>query len=482
MTVGVGSKPKNLDRVFKPRSVAVVGDKAALGYMWLRSLRSFKGQVWSVQIDPSEFPGIAELGVPNYLSLLDIPDVVDYVIAAVPRAAAPRIVEDCVRKEVGGVCFFTSGFAETGTDEGIALQRIIADMAREAGLNLIGPNCVGVYNPEAGLRHAEGQEYGKSGSVGFIAQSGTHATLFSILAPRNGIGISKSISYGNAAVLDSTDFLEYLGEDEATQVVGIYIEGVRDGRRFLDCLRDVARRKPVFMWKGGETAAGVRATASHTGMLAESTAVWKALMKQCGAMRVENLEEMIDSIRALLHLKPLRGTSAGLIAMSGGQSVVITDTFAKAGMQVPLLSDQSYEQLAGFFNIIGGSYRNPLDISSSFFLSTDSVSNLRRMLAILDGDPCIDCVVLELFPVIRPLGTGSESEAPVLKTVFDFFHKTQKPFAVVVTDGHDQALASQTRERLAKGGIVCFASFERAAKTMKRLADHYVSRQELSQN
>ena len=319
MTSTTQSTRNRLDRAFNPRSVAVVGDKQALGYMWLRSLSSFKGKVYSVQIDPGEFPGIAELGVTNYLSLLDIPEPVDYVIAAVPRAVAPGIVEDCIRKEVGGVCFFTSGFAETDTGEGIRLQREIADMASAAGLNLIGPNCVGIYNPEIGLRHTAAQAYGEKGSVGFIAQSGTHATLFSIIGEQNGIKISKSVSYGNAVILDSTDFLEYLGEDEGTEIIGLYVEGVKEGRRFFDCLRHVARRKPVVIWKGGETEEGARATASHTGALAESGIVWQTVIKQCGAIKVDSLEEMIDTVKALLYVKPIKGTGVGLIAMSGGR-------------------------------------------------------------------------------------------------------------------------------------------------------------------
>ena len=202
------STTQKLDRVFNPRSVAVVGDKQALSYMWLRALSHFQGKVYSVQIDPNELPGIVKLGVQNYPNLKDIPGPVDYVIAAVPRAVAPLIVKDCIQKDVGGVCFFTSGFAETGTEEGMRLQQVVTNLAREGGLLVIGPNCVGVYNPKIGLRHNPVQAYGEGGNVGFIAQSGTHATLFTLAGTVNGIKFSKSVSYGNAAVLDNTDDLE----------------------------------------------------------------------------------------------------------------------------------------------------------------------------------------------------------------------------------------------------------------------------------
>jgi acyl-CoA synthetase (NDP forming) len=469
---------KRLDRVFNPRSVAVVGDKQALGYMWLRSLSCFKGKVYSVQIDPKELPGIAELGVVNYPSLMDIPGPVDYAIAAVPRMVAPAIVKDCIRKDVGGVCFFTSGFAETDTDEGIRLQQVITDLAREAGLLIIGPNCVGVYNPKIGLRHSAAQAYGEGGSVGFIAQSGTHATFFTIAGAHHGIKFSKSVSYGNAAVLDSTDYLEYLKADKETEIIGMYVEAVKDGRRFFRLLHSVAEKKPVLIWKGGEGEEGARAIASHTGALAQLGIVWQTLIKQCGAIKIESLDEMIDTVKALLYVKPARGDRVGLIAMSGGQSVALTDTFSKAGLKVPLLSKNSYKRLATFFNIIGGSYRNPFDISSSFLMSENSLSNLANMLDVMEKDPNIDCIVLELFTIISPFRKGLKAPDPLLDAISEFKERSSKPFITIVSTAHSETLALEVRDRLMSKGIPSFPNFERGAKTLKRLVDYYRFRQE----
>jgi len=477
MNKSAESTTKKLDRVFNPRSVAVVGDKQALGYMWLRSLSSFKGKVYSVQIDPQEIPGIAELGVQNYLSLMDIPGPVDYVIASVPRAVAPRIVKDCIQKEVGGVCFFTSGFAETNTEEGIRLQDEITNLARQADLLIIGPNCVGVYNPKIGLRHNPIQVYGDGGSVGFIAQSGTHATLFTLAGARQGIKFSKSVSYGNAAILDSTDYLDYLRTDEDTKIIGMYIEAVKDGRRFFRCLRDVAERKPVLIWKGGESEEGARATSSHTGALAQSNIVWQTLIRQCGAIKIENLDEMIDTVKALLFIKPARGDRIGLIAMSGGQSVAITDTFAKAGLKIPLLSQSSYDRLASFFDIIGGSYRNPFDISSSFLMSENALSNLDNMLDVMEQDPNIDCIVLELFTIISPFSQDLGKPDPLLDAISEFKDRSKKPFMTIVSTAHRETLALEVRDRLMAKGIPSFPGFERGAKTLKRLVDYYRFRQ-----
>src|SRR5437867_104734 len=142
---------KRLHRAFNPRTVAVVGDKRAMGYLWLNCMKTFNGKVYSVQVDPNEIPGIEAMGVPNYKSLLDVPAEIDYVVCAVPRPVAPRIIADCIEKKVGAVALFTSGFAETETEDGLGAQEPVTQMAREAGLPLIGPNYMGIYNRHLGV-------------------------------------------------------------------------------------------------------------------------------------------------------------------------------------------------------------------------------------------------------------------------------------------------------------------------------------------
>ncbi|MFH0769373.1 MAG: CoA-binding protein, partial [Chloroflexota bacterium] len=257
-----------LDRAFSPKCVVVVGDKRETDFRWLRSQSTLKGKLYSVQISPEEVEGIKALGVENYTSLLDVPGPIDLVVVAVPRAIAPSILEDCIRKDVAAAYFFTSGFSETDTEEGIKLERLLARRAEEANFHLIGPNCMGLFNPRIGLRQGPEQYSGFDGSVGFISQSGTHAIGFANEAHLQGMDISKSVSFGNGIVLDSADYLEYLSHDKETRIIGMYLEGVKDGRRFLKVLREVSAKKPVVIWKGGRTEEGGRAIASHTGSLA----------------------------------------------------------------------------------------------------------------------------------------------------------------------------------------------------------------------
>lgn len=462
---------RELDRVFNPRSVAVVGDKKANDYMWLRNLSTFRGKVYSVQIDPEELPGIERLGIENYGSLLDIPQPVDYVIVAVPRAVAPQIISDCIKKQVGGATLFTSGFAETNTEEGTRLERDIAKMAKEANFNLIGPNCMGIFNPRIGLRHDSGQYSGEGGPIGFISQSGTHAILFSLVGELHGIRLSKSVSYGNGAVLESTDYLEYLANDEETRIIGMYIEGVKSGRRFFQCLKETARRKPVLIWKGGKSEDGARAAAAHTGSLASVPILWETMIRQCGAIKVDSLEEMIDAVEALLYLNPPSGNRVGLVAHSGGQSVVITDAFTQEGLAVPLLSDRSYQEFASFFNIIGGSYLNPLDMSWNVLSTEDLVKTLN----ILSGDENTDCLVLELcLPFLAQIW---EYYPPYLDTLLEtlvgFRATCNKCFSIVLIAGQRETEALKIRRKLTERGLPSFPTFERAAKALKKVVGYY---------
>jgi acyl-CoA synthetase (NDP forming) len=464
-----------LDRVLNPRTVAVIGDKRAMGYMWLRNLRDFKGKTYSVQIDPNEIPGIEELGFPNYTSLLDVPDEIDYAVCAVPRPVAPRIVKDCIAKGVGGVSLFTSGFAETGEEEGTRLQNEIASMAREAGLVLIGPNCMGVYNRRLGVRQAMDQPAGDKGDVGFISHSGTHAINFSLLAAAHGVKISKSVSAGNSVVVNPADYLEYLAQDNETRVIAMYLEGIQEPRRFFKLLKETTNRKPVVVWKGGLSESGERAMFSHTAALATSMSLWQALVKQCGLVTADSLDETVDVVKALLYTKPCTGRRMGLVALTGGQSVVISDAFAGEGLDVPTLTERSYRQLEGFFNIIGGSYRNPLDAGGTLGFGARP-DNLERMLRILDEDENIDAVVLEIASrliVRRAFGQAGPSAEWLPDMLVAQKEKSPKAFAAILHPGHIEPLVAEERTKLLERGVPVFDTFQKGARALRKAIDYH---------
>ena len=460
---------QRLDRAFNPRTVAVVGDKQAMGYLWLRSMSEFQGKLYSVQIDPKEIPGIEAMGVDNYPSLLDVPDEIDYVVCAVPRHIAPAVVADCVKKGVGAVSLFTSGFAETEEEEGIRLQAEIEKTARDGDLLLVGPNCMGIYNRRLGVRHSWEQPTGDAGNVAFISQSGTHCIDFSLVGDRHGIRCSKTVSMGNAVILDVADYLDYFANDDETEVIAMYLEGPRDTPRFFRTLREVARKKPVVVWKGGVTPSGERAIYSHTAALATAPAVWDGAMRQAGVIQTHDLDGTIDAVKALVYSKPGTGYRMGLIAMTGGQSVVITDAFEGAGLEVPLLTDESYARLSEFFSVVGGSYRNPLDSGLTIGMGFQA-GNLERLLAILDGDANVDAIAMEVgigFLARRMRDNPAILDA-MLKTLSAHRERSDKPFIAIVHPGHLEDVSLMVRERLLELNVPPFGTFQAGAKALRR--------------
>jgi len=450
---------KKLDRAFNPKTVAVIGDKSP-GYMWLNGQKGFSGKLYSVQVDPREIEGITALGVENYPSLLAIPEAIDLAIVAVPKQVAYRILEDCIKKDVAAAHFFTSGFTETETEDGIRLEKMMVERAKQADFLLIGPNCMGLYNPNVGIRQVPRQTTGFKGPVGLISQSGTHAITFSEEAYLQALEVNKSVSFGNGRVLDAADFMEYFAQDDSIKAIGMYIEGARDGQRFLTILKSVAAKKPVVVWKGGRTEEGARAIASHTGSLAMPMAIWEAALKQCGAICVNSMEELVDTLNALLFLSPVYGNRVGVAGGSGGQSVAIADVFAENGMKVPALTKESYEKLASFFVLVGSGYKNPIDPGVNR-------REIKRIMDILEEDANIDNLVL-MTSVTSMFRTTEQLERDTAMLI-ELRQKTKKPVAVVLgyyapeTSKEISAFARRLRDN----GICLFVSPERGAKAMR---------------
>ena len=470
---------ENLKRAFNPRAVVVIGDKRASGYMWLRAMSQLKARLYSVQIDPNEIPGIEAMGVKNLKSLAEITEPIDYAVSAVPRPVAPRILRDCVANHVGSIGFFTSGFSETGEELGISLEAQLREIALGSDIALVGPNCMGLANPGVGLKNFADDRTGEAGDVCFISQSGTHTINFCLQAPARGVKINKAASIGNVIVLEAADYLDLMAEDPATRVIGMYIEGVRDGERFFLSLKRAAARHPVVVWKGGVTDAGARATFSHTASLATPHAMWSAMVRQAGAVEVGSSDAMLDVVELLARGRRPAGKRMGLIAMTGGQSVVITDTFASAGLEIPALSDGSYDELKTFFNIVGGSYRNPLDAGGTIGQGINQ-GNLDRILDILDRDPVIDAIVLEIGTGLRAARWASREDdlIAMLDRLGEFGRRTQKPFAIVLHPAHVEAVVARAKELARARGLVVFDSFERVARAFATATDYWAMRAE----
>ncbi|MBN2240493.1 MAG: CoA-binding protein [Dehalococcoidales bacterium] len=457
-----------LERAFSPKCLAIIGDKKMSNYMWLRSHLRFPGKLYSVQVDPNEIPGIEELGITNYTSLMDIPEPVDLAIVAVPRAVAPRILADLIQKDVAAAHFFTAGFSETDTDEGRELERVLVNMAEKGNFHIVGPNCMGVFNPSMGIGQGMmmQEELPEAGPIGFISQSGTHAVTFNRQVTQHGLAVNKTVSFGNGIVLDSPDYLEFFGQDDGIKVIGMYIEGVKDGKRFLKVLKEVTAKKPVVIWKGGRTEEGDRAIASHTGSLAVSHEVWNAAVRQCGAISVGGLDEMIDTLKALLYLPPVTGNRVGVTGVSGGQSVAISDAFGEAGLSVPTLTQESYDELMTFYSLIGGGYRNPIDTANQ------NGREIRRIIDILDRDANIDNLALLTSAIMGP-GVPPGGNVKMLAEVR---RDSKKPLIAILVwsyNAGDVEQGGKVMKELQDAGVPTFLSLERGAFALKKAQEYY---------
>ncbi|MDA1002438.1 MAG: CoA-binding protein [Chloroflexi bacterium] len=469
---GMSVPRARLDRALNPKSVVVVGDKGP-GFQWLSNLSEFSGPVYSVQLDEKEIPGIEAKGIKNFKSLLDVPGTVDLVICAVPRQVTPFVVGDAIKKGVGGISMFTSGFEETGEPQAVELQARLVAMCREGGMPLVGPNCMGIYNRRLGVKFTAGQEKGTGGDIGIISQSGTHGIGMSLGAQRAGIRVSRTISIGNAAVLNECDYLQYLRDDPDSPVIAMYLEGTRDGRRFFNLLKETTKLKPVILWRGGRTKAGARAVRSHTASLAADGAVWDGLVRQTGAIPVHSIDEALDAIAALVNTDRPRGRRVALIAMTGGQSVAITDHFEREGFEIPELSKRSYDRLAEFFMTIGGSYRNPFDAASTIGRETD---NLRKILEILAEEPIIDGGVgIELG------ARGFDTDPGRLNAQLDLLETYRKKTGLPVISmmpvggamGGDELTVLAARNAATARGFAVYPNFERGAAALGRVVSHF---------
>ncbi len=461
---------RRIDGMFHPRGIAIIGTSRRRGYFWVRLQRNFKGKLYPV--NPAEGDYIKEVGLKAYPDIKDVPDPVDYAIIAVPADLVPNVLNDCAARGIKGCTVFSSGFSELGTEEGRHREGEIKRVARETGLLVIGPNCMGIYCPTSGMGfHMD--LITEPGDVGFIAQSGGHAMSVTLVAYYNGVRFSKAVSYGNAAVVDSTDLIEYFTYDNETRIIAAYIEGVKDGGRFIRVLREACRRKPVIIWRGGCTESGARAAASHTGSIAGSNIIWSTVLRQCGAVEVKSFEELIDAMVMFSRSPVPQGRRIGVVSISGGQSVVLTDSCILSGLRVPELTDEASKALAPLVGEVGSSVRNPIDMAVAWY----SPIGVRKVLKILDRDKSTDATLLEITPHhAATAAMEKEVEFPNkahCRIISKFSDNKNKPLIMVISPSHKNDEAVRIREYLVGAGLPVYQNAERAARAYVHMLEYY---------
>lgn len=468
----------SLEAVFYPRSIAVVGASAnpdTPGYDYVKSLQEFgfKGPIYPVN------PRVEEiLGLKAYPSVRDIPESVDYVISCIPNDYILELVDDCAARGVKVLQLFTGRFSETGRREAVELEKRLLIKARAAAIRIVGPNCMGLLHPAHGVSFRRDM-LREAGPIGFLSQSGNLLFELTHLAGSRGLLFSKAISYGNALDLNESDFLEYLAEDAETKVIGAYVEGVGDGRRFFSALKRAVSAKPVVVLKGGRTAAGGRAAASHTAALAGASAVWRAAVKQAGALAVDTVEDLADMLLAFAYMRPGTGSRLGMVGGGGGRSVLTADLCEELGLSVPPLPADVERKVVERAPDLAGWVTNPVDQS----ILAGSGLGGGQVLEWFDESPEID---LLLGNMNEAWAFGRPNADEILARVADRFIKvarrTGKPFAVVLgpSDYPDERrwrIASEMRERLVGADIAVFPNVERAVRALARLSSYWQARE-----
>jgi acetyltransferase len=380
-----------LDSFFCPDSVAIVGasrDAEKLGHAVLKNLieGGFTGRLYPVNPKADEI-----LGITAYRSVLDIPDPVDLAVVVIPYRFVPAVLEECGRKGIPSVVVISAGFREAGR-EGLERELELVDTAHEYDIRLIGPNCLGVIDTGTPLNASFAAGMPPAGPIDFMSQSGALGTAVLDIAMAGRIGFSRFVSLGNKADVSEIDLLEAWGDDDASKVILVYVEGVSDGQRFIEVARDVARRKPIVAIKSGVTESGSRAVSSHTGTLAGSEAAYKAAFRQAGVIRAPSMEALFDYAQAFAYQPLLQGDGIGIVTNAGGPGILATDALERAGLRIPRLSGEVAQSLSSYLPG-AASVANPVDV-----LGDALADRYERAVQQVMGDPNIDGVLVILTP------------------------------------------------------------------------------------
>lgn len=392
----------SMDTFFEPGNVALVGARSTPGFSYGVPLVLARNG-WADRLFLVNPRGGELHGMKVYESLGEVPAPIDLAIVVVPAPAVPGVLAQAGEKGVRSVIVESAGFAETGP-EGAALQDEALGVARRHGIRIVGPNCVGVVNTANKFSSVEViDEAMTPGTTAVIAQSGVFGTVLLDMLHEHGLTISKAVTLGNRMDLTECDFLDYFRDDPGTRVVMMYLEGAADGARLRESLSAIAPRKPVLVLKSGRTDAGRAASVSHTASMAGDDVMYEALFRQTGAVRAQNIEELVEMTRAFATVEKPGGNRLGIVTSSGSLGVMSTDLAVSLGLTVPALSDSTTEAIRrvspAWMNV-----RNPVDVGPSDAFATA----LEAMLE----DPGIDMVLaITIMPyVIFKTVTGKGSD------------------------------------------------------------------------
>nr|WP_290597316.1 acetate--CoA ligase [Archaeoglobus sp. JdFR-39] len=435
---------------FDAQSIAVIGASRNIfkpGGKVVDNLKNlgFKGRVYPVNPNADEI-----LGYKCYPSVKAIPDNVDIAVIAIPSKNAKQVVEECAEKGVKGIVVLSGGFAE-GWEQGRDLEREIVKIARKSGIRIIGPNTMGILDPESGLTSFFSilRKIG-SGNIGVLAQSGAFANF--VLLSLWHVGFSRIIAIGNKCDINEVEVLKYLVDDDKTKVIAVYLEGFTNGRKFYEIMKE--SKKPIIVFKSGRTEAGKRSALSHTASISTSEEIFDAACKQAGVAKVYDFEELVDTVKAI-SLQPLpKGDRVGVIQPSGAECVMSADAVVENGLKLASYSDLTLEkiyELAPEWHSIN----NPLDLYPIAEQSGDEA--FIDVLRVFAEDENIDAIVAGIFiPSLMKLGID-----------FSWLREYNKPVLFTMKDDIEEL--RKAKMMIEKNGFPVYTTPERAVRSLRNM-------------
>jgi acetyltransferase len=454
---------RNLDHLFRPRSVAVIGASErphSVGFTVMRNLLSagFAGPIMPVNPKYESVAGV--LAYPNVSSLPKSPDL---AVVATPPATVPNIIAELGQRGARAAVVLTAGLSKVEHSQGRTVEQAMREAARPHLLRILGPNCLGLSVPGLRLNASFAHTDALPGRLAFVSQSGALCTGVLDWARSQGIGFSQFVSLGDSADVDFGDVLDYLGSEPSTEAILLYIESVREARKFMSAARAAARNKPVLAVKAGRVAEGARAAASHTGALAGSDDVYDAALRRAGMLRVYEIDELFDAVETLARSRPLKGDRLAIVTNGGGLGVMATDALVMGGGRLAALGDETLRRLD---EVLPSTWSrgNPLDV-----IGDAPGERYVQTLEVLLTDPEVDAVLLIHAP------TAIVESQTIARAVAEMMQTTNRNVLASWVGGD---AVQQARQIFSDKGIPVYETPDKAVRAFLHLV-HYRKNQEM---
>jgi acetyltransferase len=447
----------SLESFFNPESVAIVGasrQKGKVGYEILSNMieAGFKGKIFPVNPNADEIDGVKCF--PDLQSIGQVPDL---VIIVVPANAVPAVMQQCANAGVKSVIIITAGFREV-SKEGKGLEEQVIQIARQAGIRVIGPNCLGVIVPANNLNASFGGDLPAAGAIGYLSQSGALLAAILDMANANGIGFSKLVSIGNKADVDELDIIKAFSSDSDTRVIAGYLESITDGNVFVSQAERISHDKPILLMKSGGTQAGAKAASSHTGSLAGGEVAYESAFERAGVIRCESIKQQFDYAQCFANQPFPAGPHVAVITNAGGPGIMAADAIERQGLTFAKLSDKTTKKLAAVLPPAANLY-NPVDI-----LGDALADRYESSLSVILDDSNVDTVLVLLTPQAMTDATATA------EVVVEVAH--QKPTKPILACFLGANKVKEGVRILREGKIPQYDSPESAVATIKVMADY----------